>query len=310
MNLLPDWKIAPYSSKLFVLLGIILISSIVITLFSFLLITIILGVSFDEVNMVLNSSNHIHHLFALKLFQSFSSIGMFLIPALLIPKLFKISITDFFPLQSLNKIQIAYAILISIMLIPVINILVYWNAHISMPEFLIGIEQWMKEKETAAAIITERLLVMNGISDLLINIFIIALLPALGEEFLFRGVVLKMLKEWFGNIHTAIWCTAIIFSALHLQFYGFVPRMLLGALLGYVFYWSGTIWLPVLLHFLNNAISVLAEYLMQHNIVQHDLNTLGADDTIYITVISLPILTWMILKLKKGRIEAVPLKVE
>ena len=82
----------------------------------------------------------------------------------------------------------------------------------------------------------------------------------------------------FHNPHLAIWITAIIFSAIHLQFYGFIPRMLLGALLGYLFYWSGNLWLSILAHFVNNGFAVVVAYLINSNIISEDAETIGAGD--------------------------------
>ncbi len=101
----------------------------------------------------------------------------------------------------------------------------------------------------------------------------IALLPAIGEELVFRGVVQKIFRQWSRNAHVAIWTTAVLFSAMHMQFYGFIPRMLLGAMLGYMLEWSGSLWLPMLAHFINNAGAVLLTYLFQHN-----LSTINPDE--------------------------------
>ena len=73
-----------------------------------------------------------------------------------------------------------------------------------------------------------------------------------------------------GNIHLSIWASAIIFSAIHFQFYGFIPRLLLGALFGYLYYWSGNLLIPMFAHFVNNAFGVIMIYLHRHEIT--DLN--------------------------------------
>jgi membrane protease YdiL (CAAX protease family) len=93
-----------------------------------------------------------------------------------------------------------------------------------------------------------------------INLIMIAVLPALGEEFIFRGVFQKIFCRLFGSGHIAIWITAFIFSFVHLQFFGFLPRFILGLLFGYLFYWSRTLWLPVIAHFVNNAVPTFIAY--------------------------------------------------
>ena len=118
----------------------------------------------------------------------------------------------------------------------------------------------MKQMEESADSISETLFgnLTNG--TLFVNIIVMAALPAICEEFLFRGTLQNLLEKKSSKPHLAIWITAIIFSAIHLQFYGFIPRMLLGAYLGYLLYWSRSLWLPVLAHFLHNALSILVSF--------------------------------------------------
>ncbi|MFN5620180.1 MAG: type II CAAX prenyl endopeptidase Rce1 family protein [Flavobacteriales bacterium] len=85
----------------------------------------------------------------------------------------------------------------------------------------------------------------------------IAIIPAICEELLFRGVLMPLLAKMTRNIHVAIWITAALFSLIHMQFYGFLPRMLMGAVLGYLVIWSGSLWTAILAHFINNATAFL-----------------------------------------------------
>jgi membrane protease YdiL (CAAX protease family) len=104
---------------------------------------------------------------------------------------------------------------------------------------------------------------MDSFNLLFVNILMLAIIPALGEELIFRACFQKVFVRWTGNYHVAIWITAIVFSAIHFQFFGFFPRMILGALFGYLFVWSGNIWIPILAHFLNNGMAVLAAFILQ-----------------------------------------------
>ena len=88
------------------------------------------------------------------------------------------------------------------------------------------------------------------------NILIIAIMAGIGEELMFRGVIQKILIGWTKDIHLGILYTAIIFSTIHFQFYGFVPRMILGMVLGYLYIWSKSLWVPVIAHAINNALTV------------------------------------------------------
>lgn len=145
--------------------------------------------------------------------------------------------------------------------IPMMNLIIEWNESIILPEALSNIENWLKAQEASAQEMTRHMLQMSNIGDLTIMILIVGVLTGIGEEFVFRGIVQRLFLEKFRNRHIAVWTTAIIFSAIHFQFYGFVPRMLLGAFFGYLLIWSGNIWLPVTAHALNNSLSVIGAYI-------------------------------------------------
>jgi len=121
-------------------------------------------------------------------------------------------------------------------------------------------------------------------------LLIMAILPAIGEEFLFRGFLMRYFSSFVKNIHLNIIIVSIIFSALHLQFYGFLPRMALGILLGYLFYWSGSIWLPIVVHFANNAMTVIVYYLAEVGKINIDAEDFGNINNNYLLIINIIIL--------------------
>lgn len=231
--------------------------------FLFLMIFVIGGASiFSAFGLLFGQFLGFDSLASLRCTQFFSSLGAFFVPALLFSycterKFFSYNLGNRKP-QCTNMLLV---IVMAIFIIPIVSLLGYWNNLITMPEFMSGIEQWMKEMEEANNAIIEKLTLDPRISILFINIVVMALLPAIGEEFLFRGTIQSFCNKIFKNDHVAIWITAIIFSAIHLQFYGFVPRMLLGAYLGYLFYWSRSIWVPVVAHFLHNALSLILDFI-------------------------------------------------
>lgn len=139
---------------------------------------------------------------------------------------------------------------------PFIDLLNTWNQSMHLPESVKGIEQWMTSTEKAAEITTNKLLNTNNLGGYLSNILIIAVMAGIGEELLFRGVLQKILINWLRNTHVGILCAAIIFSAIHFQFFGFLPRMVLGMVLGYLYVWSKNLWVPIAAHALNNALTV------------------------------------------------------
>ncbi|GCC52081.1 CPBP family intramembrane metalloprotease [Chryseotalea sanaruensis] len=148
-----------------------------------------------------------------------------------------------------------------------------WNANLTFPEFMKGFEEWAKTREEYAGEVTSFLTTFSNRGELILALFVIAVLPAFGEELVFRGLLQPQLNKHTGNIHAAIWITAILFSAMHMQFYGFVPRMLLGGLFGYLYYWSGNLWVAILAHFVNNGFSVLMLYLYQQKVSELDMNS-------------------------------------
>jgi membrane protease YdiL (CAAX protease family) len=97
--------------------------------------------------------------------------------------------------------------------------------------------------------------------DMMLNVFVVAVMPSIGEELIFRGVIQKVFSNIFRSGHLAIWMTAFVFSAIHFQFYGFIPRFILGLIFGYLFFWSGKLWLPIITHFVNNAVPTIGAYI-------------------------------------------------
>jgi len=161
------------------------------------------------------------------------------------------------------------------------------NSYLSLPEGLSSIENWMKNAETQGELITEAFLSTTSTSGLLVNIFMIAVLPAFAEEILFRGALASLFKEWTKNVHLAVFLSAFIFSAIHMQFYGFLPRFLLGLALGYLFFWSGSLWLPIVAHFINNFLSVIVEFLFRKGIITTNAENFGMDNAAWLTAISI-----------------------
>lgn len=204
----------------------------------------------------------------LKLSQVITSIGVFIIPSLILKE-----ISGFSFLKELKVNFSSYLLLIlisSLVMIlqnPLINLLAQWNASLNLPEWLFGVQQWMETSEAQAEILTEKFLKMNNVSDLLITLFIIAVIPALGEELLFRGTIQPIIQQIYKNQHIAIWLTAFIFSFIHFQFFGFLPRFLLGAFLGYLYIWGKSLVFPIVAHFSNNGLAVLLSYAKQNSIL-------------------------------------------
>lgn len=153
-----------------------------------------------------------------------------------------------------------YGLLIFGVSYPAIAVIARWNEQITLPESLKDVENWMRQMEDAAKGITDLFLSGETLSDLFLNLLIIAAAAAFVEEIFFRGALQQLIEKWLGNGHAAVWTAASIFSAVHLQFYGFLPRLIMGAVLGYLFLYSRNLWIPMLYHFLNNAAVVVITY--------------------------------------------------
>lgn len=148
---------------------------------------------------------------------------------------------------------------------PIVQFIFTLNRQLPLP-------QWAVDQENLINQTIENLLIVDTPSALFFNLFTIALLPAIGEELLFRGIVQQNLEKGIKNPHLAIWATALIFSFIHFQFQGFLPRVLLGGLLGYLFVWTRNLWIPIIAHFIYNAGQVLLQYFHQQGLLGFDLN--------------------------------------
>jgi len=223
----------------------------------------------------------------LKFFQIVNQIGTLILPSVVFAML-----VDHLPFSYLHADKAPkwqHMIIATILIFaanPFIGWMVDWNQGMHFPSWLSGIEAWMKSSEANAEKITEAFLVSRGVGGLMLNMLMIAVLPAIGEEFLFRGVFTKLFALWLKNRHAGVWIAAFLFSAIHLQFYGFVPRLMLGAAFGYLFIWTGNIWVPVTAHFINNASSVIVEYLADKNLISTNADNFGKTDNPAIIIAS------------------------
>ena len=145
------------------------------------------------------------------------------------------------------------------------------NENIEFPAALKGLEDTLKEMERSAGEITEFLAGTDTLPQLLMNILVIGIIAGIGEELIFRGIVLRKILKSLNNVHVAVWLSAIIFSAIHFQFYGFLPRTMLGALFGYLYVWTGNIRIPIAAHIFNNSLAVVLYYLMRKEVISPEL---------------------------------------
>jgi membrane protease YdiL (CAAX protease family) len=157
------------------------------------------------------------------------------------------------------------------------GLLMYWNSQMVLPEFLSGVEQWMRDMETQLMELTVFLTDFQSIPELLTGILVIGVFAGVGEELFFRGLIQPKMQVYFRSPHWGIWVTAFIFSAIHAQFFGFLPRLFLGALFGYLYHYTGSLFYPILGHILNNALTLLLVYGSNQGFIDLDVQ---ATDTV------------------------------
>ena len=223
----------------------------------------------------------------LKIGQGLSSLLIFVAPPLIL-----YGFTRHEPMRAIGfrKSVSAWMLLIGVAVmfasLPVTNQLTTWNEKMSLGAFK-ALEDLLKQMEDTAGDLTERMLQVDTVWGLLFNLLVIALIPALGEELTFRGMLQQALVKGCKNAHVGIFLSAAIFSFIHFQFYGFLPRMFLGLLLGYMFYYSGSLWTSILMHFVNNGAAVVVAYFEQRNQISTSVEDFGATDSPIILVASL-----------------------
>lgn len=189
------------------------------------------------------------------------SLVLFIMPSLLAARI--ISPTPFSYLQLATPpswmaiLGVVFAYLIAL---PALNQIVFWNENISFPDSMAVWGERLREMEDAATNATNTMLDTTTVGGLVINLLVIGLVTALGEEMFFRGT-LQHTAASSGAVHTSIWVVALLFSAMHFQIFGFIPRLLLGAWFGYLLFWTRSLYIPIFAHFLNNGIVVIFSWL-------------------------------------------------
>jgi len=294
MKFLRDAK--PFTQLLFSMI-VVLMGGIIISLIGFLGIWIYMGASIEVISGMLANISDSSNIPLLKFFQVLQTLGMFILPPLVMAIFLDDKPVQFLRLDiKPSWMMIGIVSLIILAGGPVIEWVSLVNQHLVLPSWMSSIEEWMRNSENQANKITEAFLTTKSIGGLVGNIFIVAVLPAIGEELLFRGLIQKLIKNMTGNSHWAIWITAALFSALHLQFFGFLPRMLLGALFGYLLEWTGTLWLPIIAHFINNAAGVIIFYVIGTGLEPDKADaTIFGDSTFLYAVLS-SVFLWFLLR--------------
>jgi len=270
-----------------------LITVMIVTFLVLLALGVALSIPFfgrgllDDLAAVSDYSNP-ETIFALKYFQIVNQLGVLIAPAILFVILTDDNLTGYLKLDGgFKRFSTIFGFIVLIVSLPFISWLVLINNGMHLPPFLAGVESWMRNAEDNAGKLNDAFLATGAWGGLLVNLLMIGGLAAIGEELIFRGILVRLFREWTRNVHLAVIIPALLFSALHLQFYGFFGRLALGMVLGYLFVWSGSLWVPIIVHFLNNAMAVVLSFLDQRGIISTDLESFGSSQNVFVIIGSL-----------------------
>lgn len=258
-----------FVQSFFLLILLFVIGSLLGTLLGMLLIEPIFGVQVMGNAEILNIySKNPASATILKFLQFFQVFFSFIVPAHLFARYqSNNNSADYLRLNSAEPIHFILGAALVFVISPLISFLNELNQNVVLPSSLSSLEMTLKVLEEKSRVATELFLQANSAADIVINFFIVAILAAVSEELLFRGVLQRLMGSVIRNIHLNIFICSIIFSAIHFQFYGFLPRLVLGMVLGYAFHFSKSLWVPILIHFLNNGTAVLVDILYKRDLI-------------------------------------------
>lgn len=270
----PPW-IGVFSLILIVIGALLFISPVII----FVILFFTPDVDFITLNNIMQDiEQHSDKRTLVLLLQGISSLCVFIVAPLIFHfTLVKQPVKGLLGTNKANAKLILKTLGILVSFMVVNSFFIEWNAHLRFPEALHKLEDILYQSEDRLKVLTRFLTQFESFEYFLLSFLVMAIIPGIGEEWVFRGYLQPLFTKIFGNnIHTGIWLTAIIFSAFHMQFYGFIPRLLLGALFGYLFVWSGNILYPVLAHIFNNGLSLIFLYIYQARKLGFDLDSTEA----------------------------------
>jgi membrane protease YdiL (CAAX protease family) len=272
----------PWLGKFLLLAGIFIVAEVIFSYLAMYLAHFIfpetnflqVAVQLQNGTVTLQPDSALVH--ALELYQFITSIGRFL----LVPFFFcylsgESPLVTFGLHKRPDGFQSILVLPIMISSAVVIGFINEWNQGIQFPAFLADMESNMRLMEEQAKNMSDAFLKTSTLGGLLVNMLLIGVVAAISEEIIFRGLLQDMFRRWTGSIHAGIWISAFLFSFIHLQFFGFFPRLLLGALLGYLYAWSGSLWTAILGHFINNTAAVILYFLMGKGMIENDPTEAG-----------------------------------
>ena len=262
----------PFISKIMILVGLTMIFMVIGSIIGIFFFTQITGMPFDQVADFQKYLHDYPNMYdAVMALQTFSTPIPFIGASLFFWYIIEKQTVDTLSFHEVKPMVFIVVALLVIGFMGFDALIIEWNQGMVLPEAMKGIEKWMKNSEEATGEMTKFLTTFKTPSQLIVALVVVAVLAGISEELLFRGVLQNITLRAFGNPHLAIWFAAFTFSFIHLQFYGFFPRMLLGALFGYLYYWTKNLWVPMFAHFVNNGFTLLMAYLYSTKAVKIDI---------------------------------------
>jgi hypothetical protein len=221
---------------------------------------------------------------ASKLIQIIGALGTFIIPAFLFSFLFSGDLFSYYRFNDpVNWVPVFLTVGMMVSVIPLINYLAEVNMRMEFP--IASVDRLLRNMESDAERIMSAFTATKSFWGLLVNLFMIGVLAAIGEELIFRGLFQKLITQIVKNPHLAILITAILFSAFHFQFFSFLPRFVLGLILGYLMYLGRSIWFPIIAHFVNNAMGVIYYYFNSKGSADDMLEEIGTSSMLPMTAL-------------------------
>lgn len=230
---------------------------------------------FESPNAIMDYKNE-HVVQMNRVLLLFQHLGLFVVPAIIFAMISSTNWKKYLGFRFILPQFLIGSVVLMVVALPFINALAWLNEGVEFPSALKGLEELFVGMEEQAMELTNAIARTDSFPVLLMNLLVVAVLPAFGEEMIFRGIILPVLRKWTKNVHVAVWLTAFLFSAMHFQFFGFLPRLVLGAFLGYLFVWSKTLWAPIIAHLTNNALALFLMFLIARGVIPEEAESFEA----------------------------------
>ena len=273
--------------KVFVVLFLVLFFIFIFSVIGILIGVVVYGKELSDIVTSLTATGAHADRSLLYLFQFVNQLGFLFAPVVVAAWFYTDNSKAWLRLNRSPAFFLILAGLSIFTILPFINWLGDVNAQMTFPKALSWLGDWMRAEESKADQLTQFFLSVKTPGGLAMNLFIIALVPAVGEELLFRGLLQRLFNEWTRSIPVGVFITAFLFSAIHFQFFGFLPRFLLGLMLGIMLEITQSLWVPVTAHFVNNATLVILYYLHYNGYTAIKMEEFGSSSHFYIILLSL-----------------------